>query len=65
MNRPLCPHCYRDACPWLGAWRTFVADENRLKIFQPRPDREDCSLHDVKLAPNVRKRLLADLGRGT
>jgi len=62
VRRPLCPYCYRDACPWLKAYQAHVIWLNTASAM-PRPGREGCTLHDVKLAPNVRKRLLADLER--
>ena len=60
--RPLCPHCYRFACAWLGEWRARVLAAARGgQAFQP-PNARVCHLQGQPLAPNTRKRLSERLG---
>lgn len=63
--RPLCPHCLRDSCPWLVAWKIALADQVRGLTMGLRdvPARR-CPFADVKLAPNVAKHLKARLDAG-
>lgn len=62
VNRPLCPHCYRDGCPWLDAWQhRFLAAVRGHAVFQP-PPANYCTLQSLPIAPNTRKRLLERLG---
>ena len=52
MNRPLCPHCYRDACPWLTAYHGWL-----VHFRGPNPTADHCPLADTPLPPLVVKRL--------
>ena len=54
-TRPLCPHCFRDACPWLAQYRTCAVGET--------VDNDNCPTYNAPLPPNSRKRLEAALAR--
>ncbi len=32
MVEPLCPHCFRDNCPWLVAWEEYVARDTTIPV---------------------------------
>lgn len=53
QNKPLCPHCFRSACPWLGSYR-----------FQPN-DTPDimCPFYRQPLPPRIRKMLTEAMER--
>jgi hypothetical protein len=52
-SRPLCPHCYRDACPWLMLYEGGALE----------PEPSDCPHYGHPVPPGARKRVMADIER--
>lgn len=61
-SSPLCPHCYRPACPWLTARRAATLWHRGLAQTPTRP--EVCPFYGQPLPPLVQEKLTAALRRG-
>lgn len=59
--KPLCPICYRDACPWLLSYGNWFSQWPTPSSPPPKP--EDCPHHGMPISPLTRRRILADLDR--
>jgi hypothetical protein len=36
-NKPLCPHCFRESCPWLGAYKAWWVDGTKSPAAEQCP----------------------------
>lgn len=66
MNeRPLCPHCYRDACPWLLYYFDNLMTYGPSVLSAPAiVPHETCPHFGLPVPPMVRPRLRAALDGG-
>ena len=67
---PLCPHCFRDSCPWLIKWYAHDFDQATAGVVGPPngdlpPTDDDCPFFGKPLPPLVAKRLRERLGQLT
>ena len=66
---PLCPHCFREDCPWLDRWSAWDYDQTTMGLVgppnaDPEPTDDDCPHFGKPIPPLVAKRLRERLAVG-